>query len=144
MVLSSMAAGAGVLTENEREMGVVLADIGAGTTDIAIFIEGSVWHTAVLPVGGHHLTNDVAICLRTPFEEAEQIKKKHGDARPGEVPEEEELEIAAFGEQVRQRHLAGLVHEQVVEALIKVLVGKQPRLTALSGMAAGASSGMKD
>jgi cell division protein FtsA len=106
-------------------MGVALADIGGGTTDIAIFIEGSVWHTAILPVGGHHLTNDIAICLRTPFDEAEETKKKHGHARPQEVGEDETLNIAAFGEQSRQRisrrELAQVLHARVEEIATLIL-----------------------
>jgi len=103
LIVAPLASGEAVLTETERTMGVALADIGGGTTDIAIFIEGSVWHTAVLPVGGNHLTNDVAICLRTPFEEAEEIKKKWGHARPSEVPADQDLDIAAFGEETHQK-----------------------------------------
>jgi cell division protein FtsA len=125
LVLAPLAAGEAVLTPTERTMGVAVADIGGGTTDIAIFIEGSVWHTAVLPVGGHHLTNDVAICLRTPFEEAEEIKKKHGHARPGEVAEGEELDIAAFGEESRQRvsrrELAKVLHARAHEIATLIL-----------------------
>ena len=67
LVLSPLAAGEAVLTDNEREMGVVLADIGGGTTDIAIFVEDTICHAAVLPVGGNHLTNDLAVGLRAPF-----------------------------------------------------------------------------
>lgn len=125
LVLAPLAAGEAVLTPTERTMGVALADIGGGTTDIAIFIEGSVWHTAVLPVGGHHLTNDVAICLRTPFEEAEEIKKKHGHACPDQVSEDQELDIAAFGEQTRQRitryELSQVLHARAHEITTMIL-----------------------
>jgi len=103
LVLDSLASGEAVLTETEREMGVVLADIGGGTTDISIFIGGSVWHTVILPVGGHHLTNDVAVGLRAPYATAEEIKKKYGHAQPGSVVQNEMLDIAAFGEQARQK-----------------------------------------
>jgi len=125
LVLSPMAAGEAVLTSTERAMGVALADIGGGTTDIAIFIEGSVWHTAILPVGGNHLTNDVAICLRTPAEEAEEIKKKYGHARPDQIAVDEELDIAAFGEETHQklqrRQLAEVLHARVEEIATLVL-----------------------
>jgi cell division protein FtsA len=106
-------------------MGVALADIGGGTTDIAIFIEGSVWHTAILPVGGNHLTNDVAICLRTPFEEAEELKKKWGHASPDQVPTDQELDIAAFGEETHQkvprRQLAQVLNARVEEVASMIL-----------------------
>jgi len=125
LVLSPLAAGEAVLTSTERTMGVALADIGGGTTDIAIFIEGSVWHTAILPVGGNHLTNDVAICLRTPAEEAEEIKKKYGHARPDQIAVDEEMDIAAFGEETHQklprRQLAEVLHARVEEIATLVL-----------------------
>jgi cell division protein FtsA len=99
LVLEPIAAGEAVLTQAERDLGVALVDIGGGTTDIAIFIEGSVWHTVVLPIGGMHLTNDLAVGLRAPFAAAEEIKLKYGtiltdDARPEEI-----IELAAFGEE---------------------------------------------
>ena len=103
LVLGPLASGEAVLTETEREMGVVLADIGGGTTDIGIFIEKSVWHTVILPLGGHHLTNDIAVGLRAPYATAEEIKKKYGHARPDSIVDDEMLDIAAFGEQARQQ-----------------------------------------
>ena len=80
LVLEPLAASEAVLSDAERRLGVCLVDIGAGTTDIAIHIDGSVWHTAVVPVGGNHLTNDISIVLRTTPEAAEQLKIKHSDA----------------------------------------------------------------
>jgi cell division protein FtsA len=125
LILSPLAAGEAVLTPTERSMGVALADIGGGTTDIAIFIEGSVWHTAVLPVGGNHLTNDVAICLRTPFEDAEEVKKRYGHALPEQIPADEELDIAAFGEETHQQisrhYLADVLNARVEEIASLVL-----------------------
>jgi cell division protein FtsA len=125
LVLAPLAAGEAVLTGTERAMGVALADIGGGTTDIAIFIEGSVWHTAILPVGGHHLTNDVAICLRTPFDEAEEIKKKHGHARLDQADADQEIDIAAFGEEAHQRitkrQLAQVLNARVQEIASLIL-----------------------
>ena len=97
LVLAPLASGEAVLTDNEREMGVVLADIGGGTTDMAIFIEGSVWHTAVLAVGGNHLTNDVAVGLRAPFDTAQEIKEKYGYARPEGIVADETIDVSVFG-----------------------------------------------
>jgi len=83
LVLQPLASAEAVLTEQEKNLGVVLVDIGGGTTDIAIFIEGSIWHTVVLPVGGNHLTNDLSIVLKVPFDAAERLKLLHGVvARP--------------------------------------------------------------
>ncbi len=80
LVLEPLAASEAVLSEAEKRLGVVLVDIGAGTTDIAIYMDGTIWHTAVLPVGGSQISNDLAIVLRTPPEVGERLKLKHGDA----------------------------------------------------------------
>jgi cell division protein FtsA len=126
LVLDPLASGETVLTETEREMGVVLADIGGGTCDIGIFIDGSVWHTVILPVGGHHLTNDIAVGLRAPYATAEEIKKKHGHAQAKRILETEMLNITAFGEQARQkvprRFLAEIIEartEEIFELILK-------------------------
>ena len=85
------------MTQDEKELGVAIVDIGSGTTDIAIFEKGSLWHTAVLPIGGEHFTNDVAVALRTRVTEAEKIKKKHGCALVSMVPEEDMIEVPSVG-----------------------------------------------
>jgi len=76
---------------------VALVDVGGGTTDLAIFEKGSLWHTGVLQVGGEHFTNDVAVALRTPVNEAEKIKKKHGCALTSMVPDEDSIEVPSVG-----------------------------------------------
>ena len=103
MVLEPLASGEAALTDIEREMGVALVDIGGGTTDIAIFIEGSIWHTMVLPTGGEQLTNDVAVGLRTPFNRAEEIKIKYGHALPHTITPGEAVQVDVFGEDGRQQ-----------------------------------------
>lgn len=118
LVLEPLASGEAVLTDVEREMGVVLADIGGGTTDIAIFIEGSIWHTAVLPTGGEHITNDIAIGLRTPFTTAEEIKIKYGNACPVSVNPNESLDVTTFGEGERQS-IPRQFLSQIIEARVE-------------------------
>jgi len=136
LVLNPLAAGEAALTPTEREMGVVLADIGGGTTDISIFIEGSVWHTVILPIGGHHLTNDIAVGLRAPYATAEEIKKKSGHALPSSIAEDEMLDIAAFGEQARQqvprRFLAEIIEARTVEIL--ELIMKEVKRSGYDGL----------
>ena len=136
LVLNPLAAGEAALTPTEREMGVVLADIGGGTTDISIFIEGSVWHTVILPIGGHHLTNDIAVGLRAPYATAEEIKKKSGHALPGSIAGDEMLDIAAFGEQARQqvprRFLAEIIEARTVEIL--ELIMKEVKRSGYDGL----------
>ena len=97
LVLASIAAGDAVLTDTEREMGVVLADIGAGTTDIAIFIDGTVWHTVTLGVGGEYVTGDIAIGLRLPPAVAEGIKMEHGHAVAAQISPEDRFTVPALG-----------------------------------------------
>jgi len=96
-VLGQLAASDAVLTEDEKELGVALLDIGGGTTDLAIFERGSLWHTAVIPVGGDHFTNDIAIGLRMPIPEAEKLKRRSGCALSGMVDDEETIEVASIG-----------------------------------------------
>lgn len=125
LVLEPLASSEAVLTEEEREMGIALADVGGGTTDIAVFIEGTIWHTAVLPVGGYHLTNDIAIGLRTPFAAAEEIKAKYGHALPSAIDQEEKIEIASFGTEstrtVLRRQLCEIVKARSEEVLEMIL-----------------------
>ena len=96
-VVEQLAASDAVLTEDEKELGVALVDIGGGTTDIAIYERGSLWHTAVIGVGGDHFTNDIAVGLRTPVPDAERIKRKCGCALSGMVDEDETMEVASVG-----------------------------------------------
>jgi cell division protein FtsA len=118
-VLSSLAAGETVLTETEREMGVVVCDIGGGTCDLAIYIEGSVWHTAVIPVGGDHLTNDIAQGLHLPAETAESVKRRHGLAAKAMAEGDQAFTVRPFGQgeavQIRQDDLATILEPRVEE-----------------------------
>ncbi|MDQ3408054.1 MAG: cell division protein FtsA [Chloroflexota bacterium] len=98
LVASSLAAGEAVLSDTERELGVAVADIGAGTTDLALFMDGSPLHTAVLPIGGNNVTNDVAIGLKTNLMAAEEMKIRHGTADPSGVGDEEEVTVEVIGE----------------------------------------------
>lgn len=95
-VLEQLAAAEGVLTNDEKEMGVCLVDIGGGTTDFAVFENGSLWHTGVLAVGGDHFTNDVAVGLQMPIPEAEKLKRRMGCALTSLVPEEDSIEVASI------------------------------------------------
>jgi cell division protein FtsA len=96
-VIEQIAAGEAVLTPDEKELGVALVDIGGGTTDIAIFERGSLWHTAVIGVGGDHFTNDIAVGLRMPIPDAEKLKRKCGCALTAMVDEDETMEVASVG-----------------------------------------------
>ncbi|HKO00864.1 MAG TPA: cell division protein FtsA [Thermoanaerobaculia bacterium] len=97
LVLEQLAAAEAVLTQDEREMGVLLMDLGAGTTDYAVFLEGNVVHTNVLPVGAGHFTSDISVVLRTPMEDAERIKKRYGCAIASLVTEDDPIEVPTVG-----------------------------------------------
>jgi cell division protein FtsA len=86
-----------VLTPDEKELGVALVDIGGGTTDLAIFERGCLWHTAVVPIGGDHFTNDIAVGLRMPIPEAEKLKRKCGCALSAMVGDDESMDVASVG-----------------------------------------------
>ncbi|HXG50089.1 MAG TPA: cell division protein FtsA [candidate division Zixibacteria bacterium] len=102
IVLAPLASADAVLNAEERELGVAVVDMGSGTTDIAVFHDGTVKHTAVLPVGGNHVTNDIATGLRTPFADAERIKLRHGMARGVMARHEERVEVpSAAGKAAR-------------------------------------------
>ena len=97
IVLQQLASSESTLSSDEKELGVVLLDIGGGTADIAIFSRGSIAHTAVLSLGGNQLTNDVAVGLRTPSHEAEKIKQRYGCCTAGIVHKDETIEVPSVG-----------------------------------------------
>lgn len=102
LVSAGIAAGGAVLTDTEREMGVVLVDIGAGATNIAIFIDGTIWHTVTLGMGGGYITQDIAIGLRLSPEAAEEVKTSGGHALMEQIPPEDNITILPLGESTRQ------------------------------------------
>jgi cell division protein FtsA len=125
LVLEPLASGETVLTDIERDMGVALVDIGGGTTDIALFIEGSIWHTVVLPTGGEQITKDIAVGLRTPFDVAEDVKVKYGHALPQMVMADEMLKINMFGEDIQQqvpRQFLSEIIEARVEEIFELIL----------------------
>ena len=97
IILQPLASSEAVLTADEKELGVAMVDIGGGTTDIATFIDGAIWHTAVLGIGGNHLNNDIAVGLRTPTADAEKIKIRYGCAMTALVKDDETLEVPSVG-----------------------------------------------
>lgn len=124
-VLNPLASAEVVLSETERNMGAIVCDIGGGTTDLAIYIDGDVWHTMVIAVGGDHITSDIAHGLRLPIEEAEKIKKQHGYAIKNEIGEDELFTVKSFGSdsaaQIPRRDLAHIIEARVEEIFELVL-----------------------
>ncbi len=121
LILQPLASAEAVLDQEEKEQGVVLIDIGGGTTDIALFLEGSVYHTAVLPVGGNHVTRDIVVGLRAPYQAAEEAKRTWGHAIPSMVDAREEITIEAFGSEGSKteprRRLCEIVQARTEEIL---------------------------
>jgi cell division protein FtsA len=118
-VFEPLAAADAVLKSDERELGVCLCDIGAGSMDVIVLFEGAVAHTGAIPIGGDHFTNDVAVGLRTPLNEAEKIKKLFGNAMVTRVPEGNEIEVPAVGDRpsrlMPQRLLAEILEPRAYE-----------------------------
>jgi len=123
VVLEQLAASEAVLGADEKDLGVALIDIGGATTNIAIFAEGSIKHTAILPVGGNFLTSDIATGLRTPFAEAEKIKLKYGCALTAMIPKEETIEVPSVGgreDRTVARQILGRIMEPRMEEMLNM------------------------
>jgi cell division protein FtsA len=118
-VFQPLASALAVLNEEEGRMGVVLIDMGGGTTDMATYLEGSVWETSVFDLGGNHISNDIALLLRTPFTAAEEAKVRYAHAVPREVDEAEMIELSVFGHEdmatLSRRELCQIVEARVEE-----------------------------
>ena len=123
-IVSPLAAGDAVLTEDEREAGVVLIDIGAGTADMGIFVEGAVWHTHVVPIAGDLVTSDISHWLQVSVELAEMVKLQRGHCVPKRVSELETFLVEPFGEglpvETKRRELADVVGARVEEIFEKI------------------------
>ncbi|MBN2885331.1 MAG: cell division protein FtsA [Chromatiaceae bacterium] len=124
LVLSQLSSSYAVLGEDEKELGVCLVDIGGGTTDLAVFTDGSIRHTAVIPIAGDQVTNDIAVALRTPTQYAEAVKLEHGCALARLIGHEQTFEVPSIGErpprEFTHQHLAEVI-EPRYEELFKLL-----------------------
>lgn len=103
LTLEQLASSYATLTEDERDLGICLVDIGGGTSDIAVFVNGAIRHTAVIPIAGDQVTNDIAVALRTPTQHAEGIKTKYGCAAPELIEGEDTIEVPSVGERPARR-----------------------------------------
>ena len=126
VVMQQLASGDAVLTEDEKELGSVLVDLGGGTTDVAIYKQGYIYHSAVIPLGGSLVTKDIAIGLKAPLDEAEEIKKEMGAVFAQAVPEEEFVEVTEVGTG-RQRTISRRLLCQIVEARTDEILTQWPR-----------------
>jgi len=121
IVLEPIASSLAVLSSAEKELGVILMDLGGGTTDISVFRGGDIWFSKVIPIAGESITNDITVGLQTPIEEAELVKKMHGTALVDSVGEEEKIEVATIGgdekKQVSKKRLAKIIEPRIEELL---------------------------
>jgi len=115
VVLNQIATASAVLTHDEKELGAGLIDIGAGTTEVAIFERGSLWYTSIIPIGGDNFTNDIAVGLRTPIPEAEKIKKKFGCVAVPTVDEQETIEVPSVGKGRKPRVLSRQILSDIIQ-----------------------------
>lgn len=124
IILEQLASSASVLTDDEKDLGVCLIDIGGGTTDLAVFTDGAIRHTAVIPIAGDQVTNDIAVALRTPTQFAEEIKIKHACALTQLASLEELIEVPSLGErpirQISRLNLAEIVEPRYEELLLLI------------------------
>ncbi|MCC6350629.1 MAG: cell division protein FtsA [Candidatus Eisenbacteria bacterium] len=139
LVLEPLASAQAVLDDDERALGVVLLDIGGGTTDVAVFHEGSIRHTAIIPYGGASVTSDIAIGLRTPIDKAETLKLQYGSALASLVPAEELLAVAGVGgrtdREISRHVLASMIEPRMEE--IFALANKEVRKNHFAALLGG-------
>lgn len=124
LMLNPLASSMAVLTQDERDLGVALVDIGAGTTDVAIFAGGAIRHTAVIPIAGDLITSDIAMALRTPTKDAEEIKVMSGYAKQLQADPDAQVEVPGLGDRsprmLSQQALAGVIEPRVEEIFVLV------------------------
>ncbi|NBQ77840.1 MAG: cell division protein FtsA [Betaproteobacteria bacterium] len=141
LILQPLASSYAVLTSDEKELGVALVDIGGGTTDIAIFTEGAIRHTAVIPIAGDQITNDIAMALRTPTPEAEEIKLRHGIAKEVLADPAARIEVPGLGDRA-PRHMSRQALAAVIEPRVEELFSLVNQVIRESGYEELLSSGI--
>lgn len=150
LVLEPLASAEAVVDHEELQQGVALIDIGGGTTDLCVYVNGAVVHTAVLPIGGTHMTRDLVVALRVPQPAAERAKREYGHAIPSLVDEAEEVEVDAFGsdgrKMVSRRLMAEVLQARTEEMLELVLAeirrGADPEVLSAGVVITGGAAGL--
>jgi cell division protein FtsA len=140
VVLESLASAEAVLSDDEKELGVLLVEIGGGTTNVALFREGAIWHTAVLPLGGDHITNDIAVGLRTPVAEAEELKKRFGCALTARVPAQETVDVPSVGGR-KPRELSRQILSEIIQPRVEEIFRLVAKDLARAGFEDAATAG---
>jgi len=141
VVLEPLAASEAILSSDEKELGVLLIDLGGGTTDVALFRDGAIWHTGVLALGGDHITNDIAVGLRTPTAEAESLKKRHGCALTALVREEETVDVPSVGGR-KPRQLSRQILSEIIQPRVEEIFTLVARDLARAGLEDAPAAGV--
>ncbi|MFQ5828248.1 MAG: cell division protein FtsA [Candidatus Methylomirabilia bacterium] len=141
IVLQPLATSEAVLSDDEKELGVLVVDLGGGTTDVALYRDGAVWHTGVLALGGDHITNDIAVGLRTPAAEAEQLKKRDGCALTALVQEDETVEVPSVGGR-KPRVLSRQILSEIIQPRVEEIFTLLARELARAGLQDAATAGV--
>jgi len=141
IVLEPLASSEAILSSDEKELGVLLIDMGGGTTDVALFRDGAIWHTAVLALGGDHISNDIAVGLRTPTAEAEELKKRHGCALTALVREEETVAVPSVGGR-KPRELSRQILSEIIQPRVEEIFTLVARDLARAGLEDAPAAGV--
>src|SRR5713101_3035734 len=140
LVLEPLASAEAVISAEEKELGILLIDLGGGTTDVALFRDGAVWHTSSLPLGGDHISNDIAVGLRTPTADAEELKKRHGCALTALVREDETIEVPSVGGR-KPRQLSRHILSEIIQPRVEEIFTLVARDLARAGLEDVAAAG---
>jgi len=141
VVLEPLAAAEAILSPEEKELGILLLDMGGGTTDVALYRDGAVWYTGVLPIGGDHISNDIAVGLRTPTADAEELKKRHGCALTALVREDEAIEVPSVGGR-KARQLSRQLLSEIIQPRVEEIFTLVARDLGRAGLEEVAAAGV--
>ncbi|HXJ80992.1 MAG TPA: cell division protein FtsA [Candidatus Methylomirabilis sp.] len=141
IVLHPLASAEATLSQEEKELGVLLIDLGGGTTDVALFRDGAVWYTSILPLGGDHIANDIAVGLRTPTADAEALKTQHGCALTALVREDETVEVPSVGGR-KARQLSRHILSEIIQPRVEEIFTLVARDLARGGLEDVAAAGV--
>ena len=141
IVFEPLASAEAVLLPDEKELGILLVDIGGGTTDVALYRDGAVWHTAILPLGGDHISNDIAVGLRTAAADAEGLKRRYGCALTSLVSAEETVDVPSVGGR-KARQLSRQILSEIIQPRVEEIFTLVARDLARAGFRDAAAAGV--
>jgi cell division protein FtsA len=141
IVLEPLASSEAVISPEEKELGILLIDLGGGTTDAALFRDGAIWYTGILPLGGDHISNDIAVGLRTPTSDADELKKRYGCALTALVREEETVDVPSVGGR-KPRQLSRQILSEIIQPRVEEIFTLVARDLARAGLQDVAAAGV--